>query len=94
MGRTLIASTGEIVEEEHAPYSEQDIIEHAKQQKILDRNERDRLLSESDWVVTKALEEGNAIPSDWKTYRQALRDLPTHKNFPNLNDEDYPTKPS
>ena len=27
------------------------------------------------------------------TYRQALRDLPTHANWPNLGDDDWPTKP-
>ena len=27
------------------------------------------------------------------TYRQALRDLPTHDNWPNLGDDDWPTKP-
>ena len=27
-------------------------------------------------------------------YRQALRDLPTHSNWPNLNAEDWPTRPS
>ena len=29
-----------------------------------------------------------------KDYRQALRDLPTHSNWPNLNDSDWPVKPS
>jgi hypothetical protein len=27
------------------------------------------------------------------TYRQALRDLPSHTNWPNLADADWPTKP-
>ena len=39
------------------------------------RVERDKRLAESDWVVTKAIENETSIPSDWKTYRQALRDL-------------------
>ena len=41
------------------------------------RAERDRLLAESDWVVTKAAETGVAETDAWKTYRQALRDLPS-----------------
>ena len=41
------------------------------------RVERDKRLAESDWVVTKAIENETSIPSDWKTYRQALRDLPS-----------------
>jgi hypothetical protein len=27
------------------------------------------------------------------SYRQALRDITNHANWPNLNDEDWPTKP-
>jgi len=27
------------------------------------------------------------------TYRTALRDLPTHSNWPHLEDDDWPTKP-
>lgn len=44
------------------------------------RAERDELLKECDWVVIKALETGVAVPTDWKTYRQALRDLPENVN--------------
>ena len=40
------------------------------------RIERDRLLSETDWVTAKAMETEEPIPAEWKTYRQALRDLP------------------
>lgn len=39
------------------------------------RARRDFLLSDTDWVVTKAVESGNPVPADWKTYRQALRDV-------------------
>ena len=40
------------------------------------REERNVLLSETDWMVTKSVETGVAMSNDWKTYRQALRDLP------------------
>ena len=65
------------------------------------REERNQLLSETDWIVTKSIETGVAIPNDWKTYRQALRDLPASSS-PSL-DEYYdldltsvtwPTEPS
>ena len=65
------------------------------------RIQRDRLLKECDWVVTKASETGVAETDAWKTYRQALRDLPASAS-PSL-DSDYrldltsvtwPTKPS
>ena len=41
------------------------------------RIERDRRLTSCDWVVAKASETGVSVPDAWKTYRQALRDLPS-----------------
>ena len=49
------------------------------------RAERDKRLAACDWVVTKALEAGGSVPSDWVTYRTALRDITAHGNWPNLN---------
>ena len=65
------------------------------------RFERDRLLTESDWVVTKAAETGVAETDAWKTYRQALRDLPASASPKldsfyelDLTSVTWPTKPS
>ena len=55
------------------------------------RSQRDRLLNETDWVVTKAKETNTNIPSAWKTYRQALRDVPSQSDPDNIT---WPTKPS
>lgn len=55
------------------------------------RNERNLLLAKCDWVVTKASETGVAVSNDWKTYRQALRDVPTQSDPDNIT---WPTKPS
>ena len=55
------------------------------------RNERNRLLSETDWVTTRASETGIAVSDDWKTYRQALRDVPTQSDPDKIT---WPTKPS
>lgn len=44
--------------------------------------DRDRMISSTDWVVTKSLEEGTSIPTEWKNYRQALRDIPSQEGFP------------
>ena len=41
------------------------------------RRQRDVLLAETDWIVIKARESNATVPSAWKTYRQALRDLTT-----------------
>jgi len=56
------------------------------------REQRNFLLSESDWVVTKAKELGTNIPAAWKEYRQALRDLPA--NTTDTWNPPWPTKPS
>lgn len=55
------------------------------------RDSRDRLLAECDWVVVKSLESGQAVPSEWATYRQALRDIPQQAGFP--TSIDWPVKP-
>ena len=65
------------------------------------RTERTRRLATCDWIVTKALESGGSVPSDWATYRTALRNITTHANWPNLNypdmdgnGGDWPSEPS
>ena len=65
------------------------------------RVERDKKLTNSDWVVTKATEEGTSVSSEWKTYRQALRDLPASANPSidsrgelDLTSVTFPTEPS
>ena len=55
------------------------------------RDTRDRLLAECDWIVVKSLESGQAVPSEWATYRQALRDVPQQAGFP--ASIDWPVKP-
>tara|TARA_B100000214_G_scaffold371327_1_gene347486 strand:- start:656 stop:1084 length:429 start_codon:yes stop_codon:yes gene_type:complete len=65
------------------------------------RAQRDQYLKETDWVVTKAMENGTSVPTNWKTYRQALRDLPSSSTpkldaIGNLDHSSvsWPTKPS
>ena len=43
---------------------------------------RDMLLSQSDWVVVRAVDQGTPIPTDWQTYRQALRDITNQSGYP------------
>ena len=58
------------------------------------RSKRDNLLISSDWEIISELEKGNAISSDMKTYRQALRDLPDGKDtVAKCTDATWPTKP-
>ena len=59
------------------------------------RIERTRLLAETDWVVIKARENGGQVPTAWKTYRVALRDLPAEQSDKTKYSEiTWPTKPS
>ena len=53
------------------------------------RKRRNDLLAETDWMANSDV----TMADNWETYRQALRDLPTHSNWPSLEDSDWPTKP-
>lgn len=55
------------------------------------REKRDNLLDETDWVVIRGLETGEEL-TEWKAYRQALRDIPDQEGFPfNVT---FPVKPT
>lgn len=68
--------------------------EEISQKEELIKLKRNQLLGTSDWIVIQAKETGKTLPAAWKTYRQALRDITTHANYPFLNDEDWPTPPA
>jgi len=58
------------------------------------RGKRDDLLKAYDWEILQELEKGNAISSDMRTYRQALRDLPAGKDtVAKCTNATWPTKP-
>ena len=58
------------------------------------RNKRNDLLKAYDWEILQELEKGNAISSDMRTYRQALRDLPNGKDtVDKCENATWPTKP-
>jgi hypothetical protein len=54
------------------------------------RKTRNALLSETDWWAVS----DRTMTDDQTAYRQALRDITTHANWPVLNDSDWPAKPS
>jgi len=54
-----------------------------------ERKRRDTLLDESDFAVLPDSPVADVEP--WKTYRQALRDVPQQAGFP--NDIEWPEKP-
>lgn len=53
------------------------------------RNKRNALLAETDYLALS----DNTMSAEMTTYRQALRDITNHANWPNLEDADWPTKP-
>ena len=55
------------------------------------RHERNELLSETDYIILRAYESGTAVPTEWASYRQALRDLPSTST--DFNSVSWPTKP-
>jgi len=56
---------------------------------LSNRGNRDGLISETDFYALSDV----TMTSEMTTYRQALRDITTHTNWPNLEDADWPTKP-
>ena len=65
------------------------------------REERNKLIAETDWTQLKDIDLDIIRERNWKNYRQALRDLPAKSN-PKLNSMGgldmssvtWPTKPS
>ena len=53
------------------------------------RATRDEKLAETDFYALSDV----TMSAEMTTYRQALRDITSHSNWPNLEDADWPTKP-
>ena len=49
---------------------------------------RDAILKSSDWMANSDV----TMSDEWRTYRQALRDITSQEGFP--NDITWPTEPS
>ena len=75
-------------------------LEAAEPMKLL-REERNRLIAETDWTQLKDIDLDIIRERNWKNYRQALRDLPS-KSTPKLDSNgeldmtsvSWPDKPS
>ena len=83
-------------EEETARDNEETAIANAAPARalVILREKRDGLLKVSDWEIIQELEKGNAISDEMKTYRQALRDLPSGKDtVDKCTNATWPTKP-
>ena len=95
----LQASEGEFVLEGQANDSTQEIVDGAVaniQRPIYEsaeslRIQRDQKLTGTDWsqVADSALSDEDK--QAYRDYRQALRNITNHANWPNLTDQDWPT---
>ena len=65
-------------------------IESCQRWKII-RNERDKLLKESDYLILADAPVDETQKQEWTTYRQALRDIPQDYDSP--DEVVYPDKP-
>ncbi len=77
--------------------SDADVASRTAALEASNRNHRDRLLAETDYLALSDV----TMSDEMTTYRQALRDITTHANWPNLvypdmdgSGGDWPTKPS
>lgn len=63
---------------------------------LINRLERNQMLDSSDWTQMPDSPLSASKKTEWSTYRQALRDLPTEDWFPArlARHNDWPTKPS
>lgn len=79
----------QMTEEEIAQYNSEIADFIANEMPMRQRAQRDQLLSATDWWATS----DRTMTAEQTAYRQALRDITTHANWPNLADSDWPTKP-
>ena len=75
--------------EERAAYDAQKEADRLATLPLMHRTMRDSLLTETDWWASTDL----TMTAEQTAYRQALRDITTHNNWPNLEGADWPTKP-
>jgi hypothetical protein len=57
-------------------FTEEEIAEYEEKKWRILRGKRDFLLSQTDWIIVKAIEQKLNVSSEVTTYRQELRDLP------------------
>lgn len=66
-----------------------EIAEYDAQAAFSNRSKRDNLLAETDYFALTDV----TMDAAMTTYRQQLRDITSHENWPNLDEADWPVKP-
>ena len=77
IAKTAVAMTAEEITANNLAWAEKN------------RNERNKRLAETDYHALSDV----TMSAEMTTYRQALRDITAHANWPHLGDDDWPTKP-
>ena len=83
----------EISDEEYAERQAESLAAKTAMLNEQNRIIRNELLTASDWTQMPDSPLADDAKTSWATYRTALRDLPTHENWPSLEDADWPTQP-
>ena len=83
----------EITEEEAAANAAEIETANTAMLEISNRETRNELLAASDWTQFNDSPLTDEAKTSWATYRTALRNLPTHENWPSLEDDDWPSAP-
>jgi len=69
--------------------SSEEITEYDARKATENRSVRDYKLLQTDWWASSDL----TMTAEQTAYRQALRDITSHANWPHLDEADWPTKP-
>ena len=69
--------------------SSEEIAARIERQSMVSRKNRDALLGVTDWWASSDL----TMTAGQTAYRQALRDISSHANWPHLDEADWPNKP-
>jgi len=69
--------------------SSEEIAARIERQSERSREKRDTLIAGTDWWASSDL----TMTAEQTAYRQALRDITSHANWPHLDEADWPTKP-
>ena len=81
----------EITDEEYAEREAEYLAAETAMLNVQNRESRNELLAASDWTQANDSPLTDEAKTSWATYRQALRDLPSSSDWPNVT---FPEEPS
>ena len=88
-GQPVLKNGNWVVGLERVEKTEEQISAYSNMIAESNRRIRDGLIGETDWWASSDL----TMTAEQTAYRQALRDITSHANWPHLDEADWPTKP-